>query len=229
MAKPGDKRKSATGATYIWTGSTWVIEPKLKAAQIALAKKIKEENATGSWVQEWWNKAGPQSGSKRAADAERSWKSRSATSGTVSSAKAKGTKPPASSASGSPRTGWTGATGSEIARQSKPALLGAAYGKGDGKAKPPSSSKPTSTAGRKTSGASAKGGGRKPSVSQSRTMWVEKGAVVDGKTVKKGYLAQYGKPTKRVTANVRAVKGNAAGMKAGSVTRYKAGRKVKGK
>jgi hypothetical protein len=58
-------------------------------------------------------------------------------------------------------------------------------------------------------------------------MWVKKGTVVDGKAVQKGYLAQYGKPAKKVTARVRAEKGNAAGMKAGSVTQYKAGRKVK--
>lgn len=40
-------------------------------------------------------------------------------------------------------------------------------------------------------------------VSQSRTMWVKKGTVVNGKKVKKGYVAQYGKPEKRVTARIR--------------------------
>lgn len=44
---------------------------------------------------------------------------------------------------------------------------------------------------------------KSPAVSQSRTQWVAKGTMVNGKAVPKGYLAQYGKPGKRVTANVR--------------------------
>lgn len=40
-------------------------------------------------------------------------------------------------------------------------------------------------------------------VSQSRTMWVAKGTVVGGKKVKKGYVAQYGKPERRVTGKIR--------------------------
>lgn len=60
---------------------------------------------------------------------------------------------------------------------------------------------------------------KKRTVSQSRTMWVAKGTKVDGKTVQKGYLAQYGKPEKRVSANVRMV------TEQGTRT-YKQGRRV---
>lgn len=67
---------------------------------------------------------------------------------------------------------------------------------------------------------------KKP-VSQSRTMWVKAGEVVGGKTVKKGYLAQYGKPEKRVTARVKIVTATESGKKAGEVYKYKAGRTVK--
>lgn len=63
-------------------------------------------------------------------------------------------------------------------------------------------------------------------VSQSRTMWVKKGDIVDGKKVEKGYLAQLGKPEKRVTAAVRIVAATKSGKKAGEVYRYKAGRTV---
>lgn len=69
---------------------------------------------------------------------------------------------------------------------------------------------------------------KKKSVSQSRTMWVKKGDIVNGKKVSKGYLAQYGKPAKKVTAKVELTRqtGKAA---AGATVRYKGGRKVIGK
>ena len=63
-------------------------------------------------------------------------------------------------------------------------------------------------------------------VSQSRTMWVKKGDIVNGKKVEKGYLAQLGKPEKRVTAAVRMVTATKSGKKAGEVYQYKAGRTV---
>ena len=63
-------------------------------------------------------------------------------------------------------------------------------------------------------------------VSQSRTMWVAKGTEVGGKTVKKGYLAQYGRPEKKVSARVKLVEGTNRG-KAGDVVSYKQGRYYK--
>jgi hypothetical protein len=61
-------------------------------------------------------------------------------------------------------------------------------------------------------------------VSQSRTQWVKKGDIVDGKEVKKGYLAQKGKPAKKVTARVKIVADTESGKKAGETYRYKTGR-----
>lgn len=60
-------------------------------------------------------------------------------------------------------------------------------------------------------------------VSQSRTMWVKKGTVVGGKAVKKGYVAQYGKPEKRVTAKIKLEEATRRG-KVGDVAEYKRGR-----
>jgi hypothetical protein len=60
-------------------------------------------------------------------------------------------------------------------------------------------------------------------VSQSRTMWVKKGDVVGGKKVKKGYVAQYGRPEKRVTARIKLEEATRRG-KAGDVAVYKSGR-----
>jgi hypothetical protein len=61
-------------------------------------------------------------------------------------------------------------------------------------------------------------------VSQSRTQWVKKGDIVDGKKVEKGYLAQKGKPAKKVTARVKIVADTESGKKAGETYRYKTGR-----
>lgn len=63
------------------------------------------------------------------------------------------------------------------------------------------------------------------SVSQSRTMWVAAGTVVNGKKVPKGYLAQYGKPEKKVTGNVKMVK-KTGGVEAGKTQSYKQGRRT---
>ncbi len=63
------------------------------------------------------------------------------------------------------------------------------------------------------------------SVSQSRTEWVKKGDTVNGKVVTKGYLAQKGKPEKRVTAKVKLVT-ETGGKRAGQTQKYSAGRKV---
>jgi hypothetical protein len=225
MAKPGDTRKSATGATYIWTGRSWAPVPKLKAQQQAQRKQIAEANAKGTWLSEWWRRATSEGPESKAPNAERSWKSRGAQSGTVVLAMR--------NAGNQRRAGYGAST--TTSQSLKPKKVDKKPEKKDVKkpattttsspSRPASST--TSAPRKKSTAPSAAGGGRKPSVSQSRTMWVKKGDVVGGQTVKKGYLAQYGKPEKRVTARVRAEAGNAAGMKAGSVTRYKAGRKAK--
>jgi len=71
-----------------------------------------------------------------------------------------------------------------------------------------------------------------PTVSQSRTMWVKKGETVGGQVVKKGYLAQYGKAEKKVSAKVKIVADTESGKKAGQTYKYGKGRmirQVKGK
>ena len=78
---------------------------------------------------------------------------------------------------------------------------------------------------RTTAAATTGGGQKKPAVSQSRTMWVKAGETVGGKVVKKGYLAQYGKPEKKVNARVEMV----TGPKKGKAVDYSKGRKTKGK
>lgn len=68
-------------------------------------------------------------------------------------------------------------------------------------------------------------GDRKPmrKVLQQNTMWVK---AVDSPTGK-GYLAQRGKPEKRVTARVKIQTDTESGKKAGSTYAYKAGKTVK--
>jgi len=69
---------------------------------------------------------------------------------------------------------------------------------------------------------------KKPPVSQSRTEWVKKGTIVNGKAVPKGYLAQKGNPAKKVNATVSIVAGSGqAGM--GASATYKQGRRVQPK
>ena len=62
-------------------------------------------------------------------------------------------------------------------------------------------------------------------VSQSKTMWVKKGTIVDGREVKKGYLAQYGKPAKKVNARVQMVE-QTMGVAKGDTQKYVEGRRV---
>ena len=64
-------------------------------------------------------------------------------------------------------------------------------------------------------------------VSQSNTMWVKKGTVVNGKKVKKGYVAQKGKPEKRVTNKIKLVVDTGKRGKAGDTVETKKGRYVK--
>lgn len=64
-------------------------------------------------------------------------------------------------------------------------------------------------------------------VSQSNTMWVKKGTVVNGKKVKKGYVAQKGKPEKRVTNKIKLVVDTDKRGKAGETVQTKKGRYVK--
>lgn len=93
----------------------------------------------------------------------------------------------------------------------------------------PKSDKPSYTG----SASSASAGTRKitspakpmKTVDQSRTEWVAKGTKLsDGTIVQKGYLAQKGKPEKKVTANVKIQTDTASGKKAGQTYSYNKGK-----
>ena len=87
----------------------------------------------------------------------------------------------------------------------------------------------SATARSNTSGSSGRGSGpaKKPKPSkpvlQQNTMWVK---AVDSPTGK-GYLAQRGKPEKRVTGRVKIQEATTSGKAAGSTYAYKAGKTVK--
>lgn len=86
------------------------------------------------------------------------------------------------------------------------------------------SAKTSSTASSRSS-APAKPSSPKKTVDQSRTMWVKKGdKLSDGTVAKKGYLAQYGKDTKKVTANVKIQTDTASGKKKGETYSYNKGK-----
>lgn len=116
----------------------------------------------------------------------------------------------------------------------RPAASGPGAPMGSRPSKPSSSGRTSGVTRRAAAPKMAKG----PAVSQSRTQWVRKGDVVNGQVVTKGYLAQYGKPGKRVTANVRIETPSAGkytaggggqmagGTKKGEVYAYKGGRRT---
>ncbi len=85
----------------------------------------------------------------------------------------------------------------------------------------PSASAPSR--GSSASSKASKPATKKPVVSQSKTMYVKKGDMVNGKEVKKGYVAQYGKPERKVTGVVKLVVDTTRG-KAGSKVEVKKGR-----
>ena len=91
----------------------------------------------------------------------------------------------------------------------------------------PTATKPVSGSSSSTSKTTAKSPAKKMgTVSQSNTEWVKKGDVVNGKVVTKGYVAQKGKPERKVSANVKLVVDTARG-KAGSKVSYTKGRATK--
>jgi len=190
---------------YTWTGKRWVKTPERTADKVKIQKEIEQG---------------------KSANINR---------------KAKGLFP-----GGAPRMAKGGSSsprnlegGMRPVNKPKPKAKDVKDTKASPKPKPvtASTSKTTST----TSTAKPKptsptaGGGRaktpaskRPAVSQSNTEWVKKGDVVGGKVVQKGYLAQKGKPEKKVTAKVKLVEDTSKG-KAGQKVSYSKGRVTKGK
>jgi len=87
----------------------------------------------------------------------------------------------------------------------------------------PSSNKTTPSSGSSNNKTPAK---KTAEVSQSNTEYVKKGDVVNGKVITKGYVAQKGKPERKVTANVKLVVDTTRG-KAGSKVSYNKGQATK--
>jgi len=203
MAKPGTERGG-----FIWTGKTWVAKPNSKLRQIALNKEI------ANFVKKRYDTYAD------AADSERSWKSRTAKSGAVSGAVAAAkSKPPAMTPPGGPKPQTTADKRDRL----NPAKPKPTPPKPDTKNPSGGGSSSSPSRGSAASKAPAK---KASTVSQSRTQWVKKGDVVGGKTVAKGYVAQYGKPEKKVTANVKLVTDTSRG-KAGQKVSYTKGRATK--
>lgn len=198
--RPGDKKNG-----FVWTGRRWVREPQRQADKVRIRKEI-----------ESYQRA----------------------------AVGKGSVAPKSTAAGLTYPGGTPRmTGVAQSRASEAAPTTKNYSAGAKRYRPMASapskksveSKASSTATPSTQAASsskrpstngtAKQSKSKP-VSQSRTMWVAKGTrLSDGTIAQRGYLAQYGKDTKKVTGRVR-LETKTGGKKAGSVVSYRKGKKA---
>ena len=190
---------------FTWTGKRWVKTPERTSEKVALRKEIEKVTVSttksGQASQMSTAKASYPGGSPRMS------KSSPMVSGKKS---AEGPK----RSTGKP-------TAAQIAAAKKTADKPAP-------ATNPTPSK-TPTAGKASTSSSTQKKTAAPkgkAVSQSNTMWVKKGDTVGGKTVEKGYLAQYGKPEKKVTANVKLVVDTARG-KAGSKVSYNKGKATK--
>jgi hypothetical protein len=207
--KPGSERNG-----MVWTGYTWVQKPKSRLLQINLNKQIQEALRRGV------------GGATNAASAERHWKSRSAKSGTVSSGasagKRKGPDPRGLNPSATSDKKATSSTVSSAINSAKPKTPPPTPETKN----PPRGGGSSSSSPSRGSAASKAPAKKAATVSQSRTQWVKKGDVVGGKTVAKGYVAQYGKPEKKVTANVKLVTDTSRG-KAGQKVSYTKGRATK--
>ena len=206
--KPG----SVVGG-YTWTGSRWVRTPERMSDKVNLQNEIKRNSV---------NTEGSGAGARRVKEYQMR--------------KAKASYP-----GGAPRMTKGGSSSPRnleggMRPVNKPKAKDTKDTKASPKPKPvtASTSKTTSTAKPKPTGLTAGGGraktpaSKRPAVSQSNTEWVKKGDTVGGKVVQKGYLAQKGKPEKKVTARVKLVTDTSKG-KAGQKVSYTKGRASKGK
>lgn len=188
---------------YTWTGKRWAKTPERTADKVAIQKEIEQGKSANI------NKSAKTmypGGSPRMSKSSRT---------TSGSRNAEGPKRSVAK----PTAGKTAAANKPAQKPvNKPAPPKQTSATKPA-TKPSSASKPSTSGSTQKKTAPPKG---KP-VSQSNTMWVKKGDTVGGETVKKGYLAQYGKPEKKVTAKVKLV----AGEKAGQKVTYSKGRKVK--
>ena len=198
--KPG----SVKGA-YTWTGKRWVKTPKRMSDKVAVQKEIKRETPGTHMksVQKQSQAEAKYPGGKY--------------------------KPMVAGRGAAIRPKGLGAEGPKVAVSKvskKPVDIKPTADKPK-PVKPAPSGAPASGSSSSTTKTSAKTPAKKAAtVSQSSTEWVKKGDVVNGKTVTKGYVAQKGKPERKVTANVKLVVDTSRG-KAGEKVSYNKGRATK--
>jgi len=200
--KPGTVIKG-----YIWTGKRWVKNPERTADKVRVKKEIDQNYQAKTKTTQNFQMKETNAMAKYPGGTPEMAKSKSSpTSGSSSSKGLKG--------------------GMRPVPKSKPKNTGASTGS-TAKTATPSTNKTTSVKNSSPKSTAVKKTEKKmPTVSQSNTMWVKKGDVVNGETVKKGYVAQRGKPERKVNANVKLVVDTARG-KAGSKVAYSKGRAVK--
>lgn len=211
--KPGDER-----GNYVWTGTRWRIKPQRTADKVALQREIAAFKRSAA-VSAAGRGTAPSVTSTLSRTAMASWPGKRGapmTRGRTAPAPPKTPERPFNANEGKAQKGSKGITTkpkTEEKKVEKPKSSGKSEGQMFG--------------GGGNAGAKRKSQRAMPTVSQSRTMWVKKGTVVGGKEVKKGYLAQYGRPEKRVSANVQIVAETTSGKKAGETYAYKKGRSGK--
>ena len=191
---------------YTWTGKRWVRTPQRMSDKVAVQKEIEQNpsnkkaaNAAATYPggTPTMSKTSPVNSGKKTLEGPKNSTSKP-TAAQVANARNPGQKP----APTKPKPTPTRPTAT------KPA---------------PSGGSSSSSVAKKTAKTPAK---KAATVSQSNTEWVKKGDVVNGKTVTKGYVAQKGKPERKVTANVKLVVDTTRG-KAGSKVSYTKGRATK--
>ena len=202
--KPG----SVVGG-YVWTGKRWVRKPERQADKVKIQKEVDQYSK---------NTEGPGAGARRVRESQMRTAKASYPGGVARMAAGGSSK--ASSLKGGMRPVGKDKPKADKTPTQTPAQRPAVS--------PAAAASKTTKPASAPSGAAKKVAAPKKTVSQSNTMWVKKGDTVGGKTVQKGYLAQYGKPEKKVTANVKLVVDTSKG-KAGQKVSYAKGRVAKGK
>lgn len=202
ITKPGTVK-----GPYTWTGKKWVRTPERVSDKVTVQKEIDKNNKTFGNSQYYRETSSSQAGTSYPGGRPSMSKTSPVNSGkkVIEGPKVSTAKPTSTKTKPAP---------------TKPTATKPAPTK-------PTATKPASGSSSSTSKTKAKSPAKKmATVNQSNTEWVKKGDVVNGKTVTKGYVAQKGKPERKVTANVKLVVDTARG-KAGSKVSYTKGKATK--
>lgn len=192
-------KPGTTKGNYIWTGYKWVKKAERTADKVTQQKLLEKEK------QRYY-------------------------AGTDYKTDRRGGNTPLASYPGPrvPQSKATTSTTSTTPSTSKPSSAAYNIARRAGRGVPSKTKPPATTAGSTSGkGSGRNGSGKKPpprrTVLQQNTMWV---TAKESKTGK-GYLAQKGKPEKRVTARVKIQEATTSGKAAGSTYLYKSGKTIK--